>query len=82
MNLCKLKIGLFKIKPFILLKTLKNGQIYTDGIEGIILRVLSQKFNFTPDIIIPNNTDGHGIVIRNETATGLTKYVEFLYFIY
>ncbi|XP_037040009.1 uncharacterized protein LOC119077005 isoform X2 [Bradysia coprophila] len=37
--------------------TREDGTIYTDGIDGIIFRVLSQRLNFTPILLIPSDEE-------------------------
>lgn len=49
---CPLRVSTFELAPHMMLTDLGNGTIYPDGIEGIVLRVLSQRMNFTPIILI------------------------------
>lgn len=62
---CPLLVSTFDLPPHMNLIEFKNGSIYTDGIEGITLRVLSQRMNFTP--IIVKGT--RNILIANHSET-------------
>lgn len=61
---CPLIFSTYHFPPLILLKPLDNGTVYIDGIEGTILRVISQRLNFTPNVVysttnlLRNITDG------------------------
>lgn len=50
---CSLKIATYHYPPFIML-THRSNDTYIDGIEGVVLRVISQKLNFTT-IVIPSS---------------------------
>lgn len=50
-----------------ILKTLPDGEIYTDGLDGVLLRVLSQKMNFRVNCTI---ADSQGVIMDNGTVTG------------
>lgn len=49
---CPLKISTYNFPPFVILTPQPNGTFYINGIEGTVLRVLSQKLNFTPEIVL------------------------------
>lgn len=53
--------------PFMILKPLPDGGTYTDGLDGVLLRVLSQKMNFSVNCII---VDTQGVIFENGTTTG------------
>lgn len=53
--------------PFMILKALPDGEIYTDGLDGVLLRVLSQKMNFGINCTI---ADSQGVIMDNGTVTG------------
>lgn len=53
--------------PFMILKLMPDGGTYTDGLDGVLLRVLSQKMNFTVDCMI---VDSQGVIMSNGTVTG------------
>lgn len=59
---CPIRTSTYNLPPFMMLTRLSNGTIRPDGIEGILLRVISQRLNFTP-IIIEAATN----VLRNIT---------------
>lgn len=54
---CPLRVATSDEKPYMFLIPQKNGTIYTDGIDGIIFRVLSQRLNFTPILLIPSREE-------------------------
>lgn len=53
--------------PFMIVKALHDGGIYTDGLDGVLLRVLSQKMNFAINCTI---VDSQGVIMNNGTVTG------------
>lgn len=72
---CNLKVTTFQAEPYMFLSKLENGRMYMDGIDGITMRVLSQRLNFTPIVVIPPNNETRGIIFKNGSATGITKLV-------
>ncbi|KAG4066549.1 hypothetical protein HA402_007185 [Bradysia odoriphaga] len=54
---CPLLVATSEEIPYMFLIPQENGTIYTDGIDGIIFRVLSQRLNFTPILLIPSNEE-------------------------
>lgn len=54
---CPLRVATIEEIPYMFLIPNKNGSIYTDGIDGIIFRVLSQRLNFTPILLIPSEEE-------------------------
>lgn len=54
---CPLHVATIKEIPYMFLIPQANGTIYTDGIDGILFRVLSQRLNFTPVLIIPSEEE-------------------------
>lgn len=54
---CPLHVATVQEIPYMFLISQQNGSIYTDGIDGIIFRVLSQRLNFTPILIIPSEEE-------------------------
>lgn len=75
MHGCKLAVATYNLVPFMFLTKLENSTIYTDGIDGIVFRVLSQRLNFTPTIIVPPNNQMRGEIWPNGTMTGSMKLV-------
>lgn len=57
MHKCPLYVATSEEIPYMFLIPNKNGSIYTDGIDGIIFRVLSQRLNFTPILLIPSDEE-------------------------
>lgn len=45
---CPLILSTYNLAPHMLLTPQLNGSYFTDGMDGIIFRVLSQRLNFTP----------------------------------
>lgn len=54
---CPLRVATIEEIPYMFLIPNKNGSIYTDGIDGILFRVLSQRLNFTPVLMIPSEEE-------------------------
>lgn len=50
---CPLKIATYNFPPFVML-TERSNDTYIDGIEGVVLRVMSQRLNFTT-IVVPSS---------------------------
>lgn len=49
---CPLRVSSYTAPPNVILQKQPDGSYYPDGIEGIMLRVISQHMNFTPIIIL------------------------------
>lgn len=47
---CPLKVATVDTPPFMMLKRDQNNSLLPDGIDGVLLRVLSQRMNFTIDL--------------------------------
>lgn len=50
---CPLKIATYNYPPYVML-TERSNDTYIDGIEGVVIRVISQRMNFTT-IVIPSS---------------------------
>lgn len=75
---CPVYVTTFNIAPFMILKTLENGTLYYDGIEGIVLRVLSQRLHFRPILVKPEDQERWGACSDASTelnCTGALKVV-------
>lgn len=70
---CPLMVVTFEVEPFMYVTKRKDGSFYTDGIEGILLRVLSKRMNFTYLIETPSDGDMWGIILTNGSMTGACK---------
>lgn len=55
-----------------ILKQDENGQLTPDGIDGVLLRVLSQRMNFTVDL---EQVESQGTIYPNGTVSGAIKMV-------
>lgn len=67
---CPLTVSTVFSPPFMIFKQRENGEIYTDGIDGVLLRVLAQRMNFSVILI---QVDDQGSVDENGTGTGKVK---------
>lgn len=65
---CPVYVATFDTPPFLILYSFPNGSYYLDGIEGILMRVLSQRFNFVPVVKIPPNNTKWGVFDRMENG--------------
>lgn len=66
---CPLRVATFSNPPFMII--VDHGQyVEVDGIDGILLRVLSQKMNFSNKLIFP--ADSWGELHSNGSATGIS----------
>lgn len=74
---CPLTVATFTFIPYIFLEKYKNGTIYIDGIDGITFRVLGQRLNFTPIILVPPNNEMRGKIYANGTMTGAMLLVGY-----
>lgn len=70
---CKLKVSTFPTAPFMMTTQDENGDTITDGIDGILLRVLAQRMNFTVDLLMVE--DLWGKIYDNGTVTGSVKLI-------
>ncbi|CRK87277.1 CLUMA_CG001079, isoform A [Clunio marinus] len=70
---CPLRVATFHFNPFMILKEDEDGKISVDGIEGSLLNVLSERMNFTIEIITSN--DRWGIIFENGTTTGNVQMI-------
>jgi hypothetical protein len=48
---CPLKVATVFTAPFMIIKENENGTLTPDGLDGILLRVLSQRMNFSVDLV-------------------------------
>lgn len=73
---CPVNVATFQIPPFVILSQLANGTTYFDGIEGIVVRVLSQRLHFTPVLVTPDDNERWGTCGPNMTnCNGCLKLV-------
>ena len=66
---CPLIVATVVTPPFMLIKEMEDGRVITDGIDGILIRVLSQRMNFTIDLV---KLESQGTVYLNGTHSGKT----------
>lgn len=63
---CPLTVATVQSPPFMILRQTSSGT-FTDGIDGVLLRVLSQRMNFTVNI---TQVDDQGSIYINGTSSG------------
>lgn len=73
--MCPLLVAAYEQIPFMMLTLRPNGTYYTDGIDGVIVRVLSQQMRFRAVVKLPPNNEGRGVVNPNGTSLGVLKMV-------
>ncbi|XP_073829033.1 probable glutamate receptor [Musca autumnalis] len=67
---CSLRAALWDIPPYLSLKRDSKGNLQYDGFEGILLRLLASRLNFTLDIREADDTS-RGMVFDNGSTTGV-----------
>lgn len=82
---CPIKVATFEFPPFIMLSQLfkdnhnkrtNHSNTFFDGIEGTIVRVLSQRLNFMPILVSPEDNERWGACDKAETnCNGSLKLV-------
>jgi hypothetical protein len=75
---CDLIVGTFPNPPFMIIRKFDNGTFSVNGLEGTILRVLSQILNFTIKIQYPEDGNKWGFFDENGHSTGSMKTVSSL----
>lgn len=71
---CGLQVAAYPIPPFMMLEPAQRlgvASYRTDGIDGIVVRVLSQRLNFTAVVSVPSDGKGRGLVQENNGAVGM-----------
>jgi len=66
---CRLRVVTFQNVPFMIINVDKNGIVSVDGIEGILLRVLSQRMHFDVELLL-ESVHQWGELYSNGTANG------------
>lgn len=81
---CPIRVATFPFPPFMHLsqrprKDNENiTETYFDGIEGIVVRVLSQRLHFTPILVLPEDEERWGSCNdQQENCTGALKLVGY-----
>lgn len=64
---CPLTVATVNTPPFMIIRTKENGDILTDGIDGVLLRILSQRMNFSIKLV---NLESQGTIFMNGSTTG------------
>lgn len=64
---CPLTVVTVSTAPFMIIKKADNGDIHTTGIDGVLLRVLAQRMNFSIDLV---QLDNQGSVFMNGSSSG------------
>lgn len=73
--MCPLLVATYEQIPFMMLTPRNDGTFYTDGIDGVIVRVLSQQMHFRAVVKLPPNNEGRGEIVPNGTSLGVLKMV-------
>lgn len=68
---CPLKIATYNFPPFVML-TERSNDTYIDGIEGVVLRVISQRLNFTT-IVIPSSLNALNKISNTINVTEIKR---------
>lgn len=68
---CPLKISSYNFPPFVIMTKQLSGSYYIDGIEGTIVRVISQRLNFTPIVLLSSLN-----ILRNITNISNTDFLK------
>lgn len=78
---CPVTVATFHTEPHMILSKSSNTEraYDTDGIDGIVLRVLSQIINFKPIIKIPADGKMRGSAYENGTKTGSMRMVIYIF---
>ncbi|KAG4076488.1 hypothetical protein HA402_014452 [Bradysia odoriphaga] len=70
---CPLTIVTVEIRPYIFLRGIiqsNNSITLVDGIDARLMYVLSQRMNFKPMFVIPDDIPRRGVIHKNGTVTG------------
>lgn len=73
---CPLTIVATDLKPYLVLTKLENNSYHLDGIDGALVRALSNKLNFKVIAKPPDDGADRGVIYQNGTMTGATKIVK------
>lgn len=71
MNKCPVAIATFDKPPFTIVTKNKNNYS-VDGIEGKLINFLSERLNFTQNVLVPKDKY-RGLIYDNGTSTGASK---------
>jgi hypothetical protein len=71
---CTLHVATFEHPPFMMITQNESGAVHVDGLDGILLRVLGQRFHFNTQLHISD--DLWGVVHDNKYATGAIEMVK------
>ncbi|XP_053699478.1 uncharacterized protein LOC128746455 [Sabethes cyaneus] len=72
---CPLKLASFDIPPFMMLEFGSDGSVVnTDGLDGIVVRVLSARLNFSAQVVVVDPPDW-GVTAELGFSTGVARYV-------
>lgn len=66
---CPLTLSTYEFWPLMFLTPFRNGSYYTDGLDGITFRVISQQLNFTPIVKIGDKNVFKTITVNNSDGT-------------
>lgn len=75
---CPLTIVTVEIPPYIFIgKFQTNDTYFIKGIDANLIQVLSERMNFRPIFIVPDDIPRRGIIYKNGTVTGAFGMVNF-----
>lgn len=74
---CKIKVATFNIAPMMLINQYSNGSFELKGIDGMLIKEMAEKLNFTIDLLHVLDENRWGIMYANGTSTGAMKLVNF-----
>lgn len=64
---CPMTVATVNTPPFMIIRSKENGEILTDGIDAVLLRILSQRMNFSIELV---NLESQGTIFMNGSSTG------------
>uniref|UniRef100_A0A3F2ZEL8 Uncharacterized protein n=1 Tax=Phlebotomus papatasi TaxID=29031 RepID=A0A3F2ZEL8_PHLPP len=70
---CNLTVGTFNVPPYVILKKQEDGDYFLDGFEGIMIRILSNRLNFSMIVKQPKGRWGN-FNFENSTGAKLLLY--------
>lgn len=64
---CPIRVATYDFEPYMILQTMPNGSYRTHGIDGIIFRVICQRLNIRPIVVVSGMNVVHQITFMNVT---------------
>lgn len=72
---CPLRVAVFSAPPFMIVHDDASGAVDVDGADGLLLKTLASKLNFSIDYTIVSEDVRWGEIYANRTATGALQLV-------